>query len=302
MGKKKSKSSTVQNQTQRNIIPAWVEQGSADAVGRARALANRPYQGWEGQRFADLSDQEQQGIDLWDQGSGDYNRFLDRAETEADRASTSWLDADRDAYMNPYIEGALEPALRGTREEMAQSWRDTGAQAAQAGAFGGARSTLMQTEVQNRGMQQLGDIRAQGMAAAYESARQAFDSDRSAAARAVEQFRSLGAQGQQQLATQVEGLMATGGLKRDLEQAGLDFDYGQFAEARDWDVNNLSNLVNTLASVPYSTTQTGTMNSQTTNTSSGGVLGTIVGVGAVVAGVVTGNPALVAGGISAATS
>lgn len=301
MGKKKSKSTTNQSSTTQNIIPAWVEQNSAWAVAKGRSLAEREYTPYTDQRFADMSDEEQQGIDLWRERSGDYQGYLDRAGQEADRASQSWLDADQQAYMNPYIESALEPSLRGMREDMAESWRDTGGQAAMAGAFGGSRATLMQTEQQRRGTEALGDARARGMAAAYADARSAFDSDRSAANQAVRNFASLGDQGQQQLASQVEGLMQTGELKRMMEQVNLDFDYAQFMDARDWDVNNLQNLITTLQSVPYSSTQTNVGTSTTNTTKSGSALGMVVGAAAMVVGAVTANPALVAGGANVAS-
>ena len=46
-----------------------------------------------------------------------------------------------------------------------------------------------------------------------------FDRDRTVAARAAEQFRATGAQGQQQLTQSIQNLLTTGGMQRAIKQA-----------------------------------------------------------------------------------
>jgi predicted phage tail protein len=91
------------------------------------------------------------------------------------------------------------------------------------------------------------------------------------------------------LTQDIQNLLTTGGIKRQLEQAGLDFDYGQFIEARDWDVNNLGTLIDTLSTVPHTKTRTEKQKK--------GALGTILGVAATVAGAYfTGGASLMGAG------
>ena len=101
-----------------------------------------------------------------------------------------------------------------------------------------------------------------------------FDKDRVAARAASDQFRAIGSEGQQMLSNEMNNLLVTGGLRRQLEQVGLDFDYAQFMEARDWDVTNLQTLVATLAAVPHGTT--------TTETTKGGEFQAVLGAAATI--------------------
>lgn len=263
-------------QTQRREIPTWLEQGSQQAVGQARDIADRPYQAFEGQRVADLSSQEQQAMSLTSSGTGAWRPDLQRSRELANRGAQTFMDADVEAYMNPYVEGALEPAARELREETSRNLRSIGGQAAKRGAFGGSRQAILESEAQRGGSEALSDLYSRGYAQAFESAGNRFERDRQAAQRGAEQFRAIGAQGQQQLQRDIESLLRSGGLKRRLEQAGLDFDFQQFREARDWDVTNLQPLLSALSSVPHGETQT------TGSKSSG--LGQIVGLASTAAG------------------
>lgn len=215
--------------------------------------------------------------------AGTFQADLDRARELTNQGAATFDSAAAERYMNPFVEQALEPTLRGVREEMQRNIRDAGSQAAMAGAFGGSRGTLLQTEAQRIGSQTFADTLARGRFSAFESAAERFDADRSAAARAAEQFRATGAQQQQQTLQDMQALLTTGGLRRSLQQAGLDFDYQQFIEARDWDVTNLQPLLATLSSVPHSKT--------TTNTAKTSALANVVGIAATVAGAYFGGPA-----------
>lgn len=180
--------------------------------------------------------------------------------------------------MNPYVKGALDPAARELREETARQVALRGQEAGMAGAFGGSRQAIAESETRRGGTEALSDLYQEGYERAYESGAAKFSADRNVAARGAEQFRALGAQEQQQLTQDIQNLMSTGGLKRSLAQAGLDFDYQQFVEARDWDVTNLQPLIAAVSSVPYGTT--------TTNEKKSSGLGNAIGVAASAAGAV----------------
>lgn len=298
MGSKKSSTTTESKQT--DWVPQWLEQGSQEAVGMARGISQREYTPYDQQRVANLADDEQAAIDLGREQGSSYQPLLNKAEDAADKSGTSWLDADREAYMNPFMEGALEPAARKIREQTARDVRDTGSQAAMAGAFGGSRATLLEGDARERGNTILADTYKEGFARAYDDAYQKFEGDRQNFARMAGEYRALGAQTQDQVIQEMNSLLTTGGLSRQLEQAGINFDYQQFIEARDWDITNLDPLLKTLQAVPYTRKSEGT-NTQTTE-SKGSTLGAVVGVAAMVAGAITVNPALISGGASIASS
>jgi hypothetical protein len=76
-------------------------------------------------------------------------------------------------------------------------------------------------------------------------------------------------------------------MKRSLKQAGLDFDYQQFVEARDWDITNLQPLLAAVSGVPYGV--------KTTNTQKTSGLGNAIGVAAAAAGAIMNPSGAIAG-------
>lgn len=275
--------------TQTREIPEWLRGGSEHAVGRAREIADRPYEAYQDQRIAGLSEGEQTAIDRAQAQGQDYQSDLTRARGLTEQGAQSFVDADIQGYMNPYIEGALDPAARELREQIAREQREIGSQAGNVGAFGGSRQAILESESRRGGNEAISDLYGRGYAGAFESARDQFNRDRDAFARGAEQFRATGAQGQQQLTQDIQNLLTTGGLQRNLEQAGMDFDYSQFIEARDWDVTNLGPLLQTLSTVPHGETQTTSQKKSTFDT--------VLGAAATVAGAYfTGGASLAAGG------
>lgn len=220
------------------------------------------------ERYAGADPNEQRAYDMASQGTSTAD--LDRARELTEKGAGTFLDANVDAYMNPYIKGALDPAARELRQQVGMDVRDAQSKAANAGAFGGSRGALLETEAKRGGTQAIGDLYAKGYQSAFESASNRFDADRNAAARGAEQYRALSSQGQAQKMQDMNALLTTGGLMRGLKQQNLDFNYDQFTQARDWDVNNLKPLLATLASVPHGETAT-------TSTKSGG-LGEVAGL------------------------
>lgn len=256
-------------------IPPWLEEGSKKAVGIATKIADRPYTPYEKQRFAEASPAEQKAFEMaMGPEAGAWREDIERSREFAERGGQSFLDADIQAYMSPYIESALEPAARELREEGLRSQERLRQQAGMAEVFGGSRAAILEAEATGRPLEAISDLYARGYQQAFEAATTMFDKDRVAARAASDQFRAIGAEGQQMLSNEMNNLLVTGGLERALEQQGLDFDYGQFIEARDWDVTNLGPLLDTLSRVPHGTT--------TTETTKGGEFQAVLGAAATV--------------------
>jgi len=269
---KKKKTTTTENK-----IPPWLERGSKLAVSMGERIATRPYQEYGGQRFAELDPNEQRAIEMAATEGGAYRSDVERSREFAERGAQSFVDADIQAYMNPYIKSALEPAARELREEGIRARTSAGQEAAMAGAFGGSRAAIISSEASGKSLEAISDLYERGYASAFESAANRFEQDRVTARAAADQFLAIGERGQQMLSNEMNNLLVTGGLRRQLEQVGLDFDYGQFIEARDWDITNLQPLLAALSTVPYSTTQT------TTEQTSGGGFQAVLGAAATVA-------------------
>lgn len=119
------------------------------------------------------------------------------AAPERVRTGTFTRPGTAEQYMSPYIEQAIAPQLREAQRTSNIQAAQLGAQAAQAGAFGGSRSSILEAERRRNLATQMGDIRAKGLQSAYEQAQQLYG---------TEQQRAL----QAQLANQQAGLTAGG--------------------------------------------------------------------------------------------
>jgi len=233
---------------------------------------------YQGERVAGMSPNEREAYMAARYGGAQSFQDLETSRQYAEQAGRQFTDFDMEAYMNPYIKGALDPAAREIREEMAREQRELGSRAGEISAFGGARQAILEAESKRGGKEAISDLYGRGYAQAFESARDQVNRDRAASRAAADQFRMAGGLGMDLLGQEIQNLLTTGGLERNLKQAGLDFDYFQFMEARDWDVQNLQPLLATLSSVPYGETQTNVTKARKST------LGMIAGAASMVAG------------------
>jgi hypothetical protein len=99
-------------------------------------------------------------------------------------------------YMNPYLQASLDPQLQEARRQAQMTQMSNNAQAAKAGAFGGSRGALMNTETQKNLGTNLANITGQGYNTAYNNATQQFNADQARQLQAqqqTEQSRQFGA-------------------------------------------------------------------------------------------------------------
>lgn len=124
-------------------------------------------------------------------------------------------------YMSPYMEGVVEQQKRGAVEDYLRQLPGLGAASVRAGARGGTREALLESEARRGLSQRMGDIEAAGLQSAYQQAAQQFGADRAAQMQAA-------------LANQAAGL-TTGGQNlqaalqaqaQRLQSAGLGAQYG----------------------------------------------------------------------------
>jgi len=78
-------------------------------------------------------------------------------------------------YMNPYLSMALDPQLAEARRQSEITQMGNAAKLSQAGAYGGSRGALMQSEAQRNLGQNLANITGQGYNTAFDKAMSAFN-------------------------------------------------------------------------------------------------------------------------------
>jgi len=83
-------------------------------------------------------------------------------------------------YMSPYMQRVLDVQKDQARRQFAEQGAGRAAQAVQAGAFGGSRQAVQEAIAERDLLDRMADIQATGQQRAFESAQQAFQSDRGA--------------------------------------------------------------------------------------------------------------------------
>ena len=197
---------------------------------------------------------------------------------QAGNITTGRFDEDAARqYMNPYVEQVLDRLEGRTRERYARDLRDISAQAVQAGAFGGSRATLAGLQRQEDLFQELGDVEAEQLAAAYDAAQRAFttDEERTLQAATAQETAAQGAAGLRlgaggQLAglgqlrqaltlEQADASIRAGQLQQQENQRAADIAYEEFLREQGWDAEqarSLATIRGTGTYAPQSTTTT----------------------------------------------
>lgn len=251
----------------------WYSAAGQTALSRAFELSDREYTPYDRPRVAGLSQNEQIAGNLARSGS-------ERTAPMRQRLQGGFSGEAVQQYMNPYTDAVLGSRLRGIDDEFGRQSSAIDRNAAATDSFRSGRSDLARARSNASRLRAKDDATNESKAAAFESGKDAFFRQGSQDASAIGAI-SSSTQGE------IEGLAGTGASGRSIEQANLDFDYGQFLEARDWDVNNLNNLISAIQGVNSTagTTQTDYKKKDKKST-----WGTILGIAGTVVGAYFGGP------------
>lgn len=211
-----------------------------EMLGRGQALGSMGYQGYGGPLTAGAStgqDAAFQGIAGINLPTQQMGAFTPGSFTDAGIASQ---------YMNPYLQSALQPQIdEARRQSDIQRMQDAG-RLTQAGAFGGSRQAIMDSENRRNLLQNLAGITGAGYSTAFDKAQQQFNTEQ-------------GRQQTAQDATNTYGLAALGrqadlgAQQRAIESEGISADYGQFREERDFPYKQVQYMQSLLQGLPLQT-------------------------------------------------
>lgn len=230
-----------------NRRTAWIGEAQQDLVSRSRQIADRPYTPYEGNRVADLSQNETSAIGMANNATNfnDARGYMDKAGAQADLvAGSTWNQDTAKKYMDPYIGQVVDNALKRENTAYQQNQNKVRGNAARAGAFGGSRASLLETQGTGEHLQAVGDITSKGYSDAYRAAIGTWQADNQRRLAASQAYTNVGGDISRLNSSQITDLLRTGQADRVLRQANADFDYQQFIENRDWDVTNLEPLFN----------------------------------------------------------
>lgn len=221
-------------------LSGWAAPYVTGMLAKGEALANQPYQAYSGPLTAGQSELQTQAF----QGLGALNvPTSNMGAIGAGGSFTSGTTAQD--YMSPYINAALEPQIAEAQRQAEIQRVQNASRLGKAGAYGGSRQAIMESEGQRNLLRNLADIYGTGMQQAYTQGMGQFN---------VEQNRAQTAQdltnryGLSALAAQQLG----GGQQRDIEQQGIAADYAQFQEERDFPYKQVQYQQSLLQGLPIS--------------------------------------------------
>ena len=172
------------------------------------------------------------------------------------------------SYMSPYTQNVVDVQQREAKRQAEIANQAIGAKAAQAGAFGGTRHGLMESEANRNLMTQLGGIQAKGLQDAYTQGLGQFNVEQNRGLEAQklgEQSRQFGAElGLKGLQTGIQAGSVLGNLGQQQNMSDLarlkalydmgagerTFDYGEFLRGEKYPYENLTFMKNMLSGLP----------------------------------------------------
>jgi hypothetical protein len=258
------------NQTVTNTsIPEYARPYVERMLGKAEALSKTPYQAYGDERIAGFNDLQNQAfgearnlgpaqqIGVGTQLAGAAGLGSLQAGQNYQNMATN--PGAMQAYMSPYIQGALNPAMdEARRQSEITSTRNAG-QAVGAGAFGGSRFGLQEAERErNLGTLQ-NNIYGEGMQKAFQNAQQAqqFGSQLGLQGygQALQSANTMGQLGQTQFGQQQAAMNArqqAGAQQQGLEQQKLQQQYQDFLNQRGYNQKQLAFMSDMLRGLPLS--------------------------------------------------
>lgn len=249
----------------------------SNVLDKGQALLNNPAPQYTGQLTAgtsDLQDKAWQGLSnltlpstMTTAGTNLLDIGNKAAVTSYNPVGSAFDSNAAQQYMNPYLQNALNPQLEEARRQSQITQLGNAAKSTQAGAFGGSRQALMDTETQRALGTNLANITGQGYNTAYDKASTQFNADQarkiqeaqygtdvglkglSQAATANQAAGNVGAQQAQYGLQNLTAMGAAGNTQQAQEQAGLNALYNQYLEQRNYPGTLLANQANLIKGV-----------------------------------------------------
>lgn len=254
---------TGQQTSTESALSTWAGPYVTDMLGKGQALSETPYQAYMGPLTAGSSDLQNQAF----QGVAG----LTLPSTMGGYTPQSFTNPGiAQQYMNPYLQQSLDPQLAEIRRQSDINRLGYTGKLTRAGAYGGSRQAIMDSENNRNLATQLAATTGQGYNTAYDKAATQFN---------TEQGFGLQAQG----ANNQYGLAALGkqaelgGVQRGIEGEGIAADYGQFKEERDFPYKQVQYQQSLLQGMPLAT-QSYSYQQPSTLANIGGAAGGISGM------------------------
>jgi len=214
LGQAKALTDTTKNPYQTYTQWAQSQGLSGDQIAQFSDLQNQAFTGAGNLGYDPASIASASGLAGLATQSSNQNFAPNQFQTQ------TWGQPQSQQYMSPYMQSVVDAQQRDAERQADIATTQRNAQATGAGAFGGSRQAIMDSEAARNLAIQKGDIAAAGLQKAYEQGAQQFNVDQSRglqADQATEQSRQFGANlGLQGLQTGIQGFSALGSQGQNL--------------------------------------------------------------------------------------
>lgn len=199
----------------------WAGDYVTNMLGKGQALSDAPYQAYTGPLTAGASNLQNQAFS----GLAGLTIPTDQMGTYTPGSFTDAGVAQR--YMNPYLQASLDPQIAEARRQAEISRIADAGRLTKAGAYGGSRQAIMESEGNRNLGTNLANITGQGYKTAYDLAANQFNTEQGRGQSAQEMTNQYGLNA---LRNQAE----LGAVQRGIESEGVAADKAQFEEQRDF--------------------------------------------------------------------
>jgi len=248
-------------------LPEYIKPYVTDMLSRSKTVSEQPYQTYNNPRLANFSGDTNaafQGIrDVNAQGTPELDQALATTGGIAGYQANSIPNMDVNAYMSPYVGNVLDVQKQRATQSFQEQQAGRDAAAVAAGAFGGDRRFVQDSLAQRDLNQQMQEMDATGLAAAFDRGTSLFQTDeenrRLGTALGLSGAQTQGALSQTQQDMKLglaEALSGVGAKKQQREQAGLDMAYQDFTNQRDYPKQQAEFYRSIISSTPVTPSQT----------------------------------------------
>ena len=208
-----------------------------DILGKSQALykqrMDEGFVPFEGKTLADVTADQlavQEGLrGLVGSQAGGLQEARDLTRAQTQQATSEALQP----FMNPYQQAVTDIAKRKAQEQFEQeTLPGLRKQAIDAGAFGGSRAAMRESQAQDAQARLLADIQAKGDLAAFQDARKAFEDQKTRERFAAEGLSGLTGAEFGARKEELAGLQAVGAEEQQRQQQLLDESYQRFLQER----------------------------------------------------------------------
>lgn len=218
-------------------LSTWAGPYVTEMLGRGQALASQPYQAYTGPLSAGPSAAQQAAF------SGVAGLAIPTEQMGAFTPQSFTDQGVAQQYMSPYLEAALEPQIAEARRQAQIQRVQDAARLTKAGAYGGSRQAIMESELNRNLLRNLADITGTGYQQAFTQGQQQFNTEQQRQQAAQELANTYGLQA---LARQAE----LGAQERGIMSEGIAADRAQFEEERDFPYKQVQYMQSLLQGLP----------------------------------------------------